>query len=161
MSIHVNNLHTTTKDPTAQSDLPYIGRRSLRSWDPPLHKEVPPLYQGIQVSSPLLYKQQTLTVLRYVNSPYLLHFWVLGDSSITDLTFGGSLADTPPVLSAWFFSFVLQVHPLACVWMINSLTIFVHHQCQCISWSHFPLRCKENYMRCVGGGSQNKGDHWA
>jgi len=28
----------------------------------------------------------------------------------------------------WFFSFVLQVHPLAHVWTINSLTIFVHHQ---------------------------------
>ena len=43
MSIHGNNLHTTTKDPTAQSDLPYMVRRSLRSWDPSLYKEVPPV----------------------------------------------------------------------------------------------------------------------
>ena len=27
-----------------------------------------------------------------------------------------------------FSFFFLQVHPLACVWTINSLTIFIHHQ---------------------------------
>ena len=64
----------------------------------------------------------------YVNSPYPLHYWVLGDSSIIDLTCEGSLANTPLVLSNWFFSFVLQVHPLAHMWAINSLTIFMHHQ---------------------------------
>ena len=32
------------------------------------------------------------------------------------------------MLSDWFFSFVLQVHPLTRVWTINSLTIFARHQ---------------------------------
>ena len=126
MSIHGNYLGVITKDPTAQSNLLYMGRCSQVSWDPSLYKEIPS-YQGIQVSSPPLYKQQTITHLRYVNSLYLLHSWVLRDSSITDLTIGKFLAGTPPVLFDWFFSFVLQVHPLTRVWTINSLTIFVHH----------------------------------
>ena len=111
MSLHGNYLHITTKDPTSQSNLLYVGRWSQLSWDPSLFKEIPP-YQGIRVSSPPLYKQQTITHLRYVNSLYLLHSWVLRDSSITDLTIGKFLAGTPPVLFDWFFSFVLQVHPL-------------------------------------------------
>ena len=126
MSLHGNYLHITTKDPTSQSNLLYVGRWSQLSWDPSLFKEIPP-YQGIRVSSPPLYKPQTLTFLRYMNSPWLWRAWVLGDSSITNLTFEESLAGTPSVLSDWFFSFVLQVHPLARVWKINSLTIFVHH----------------------------------
>ena len=32
-----------TKDPTTQLDIPYVGRRSPRSWDPPLHKKGPPV----------------------------------------------------------------------------------------------------------------------
>ena len=111
MSIHGNYLGVITKDSTAQSNLLYMGRCSQVSWDPSLYKEIPS-YQGIQVSSPPLYKQQTITHLRYVNSLYLLHSWVLRDSSVTDLTIGKFLAGTPPVLFDWFFSFVLQVHPL-------------------------------------------------
>ena len=53
-----------------------------------------PEYKRIQVSSLPLYKPQTLPFLRYVNPPYLLHSWVLGKSSITNLTFGGSLVGT-------------------------------------------------------------------
>ena len=47
ISIHGNNLRTTTKDPTAQSDYHSMGRRSLRSWDPPLHKEIPPVSRDL------------------------------------------------------------------------------------------------------------------
>ena len=43
ISIHGNNLRTMTKDPTTQSDLPYMGKRTPRSWDPPLHREIPPV----------------------------------------------------------------------------------------------------------------------
>ena len=121
-----NYLHTTTKDPLTQSNLLYMERWSRVCRDPSLYKEIP-MYQGIRVSSLLLYKPQTLPFLRYVNSPYLLHSWILGDFSIIDLTFRGSLASTPLVPFNWFFSFVLQVPPLARVWTINSRTIFVHH----------------------------------
>ena len=62
--------------------------------DPSLYKEIP-LYQRIWVSSLPLYKPQTLPFLRYMNSPYLLHSWVLEDSSIIDLTFRVFLANTP------------------------------------------------------------------
>ena len=62
MSLHGNYLHITTKDSITQSDLLYMGRWSQISWDPSLYKEIPS-YQGIQVSSPLLYQPQTLTFL--------------------------------------------------------------------------------------------------
>lgn len=65
-----------------------------------------PLNQGIQVSSPLPYKQQILTFLWYMSSPQLLYSWVRGASSITNLTFGEFLAGTPPVLYRFFLSFL-------------------------------------------------------
>ena len=98
------------------------GKRSPKISGPltpyPLHKETtpPPQHQGIRVSFPLLYKHQTLNFSRYANSCTLKF---LGDYSITNF----SLAGTSSVLSVWFFSFVLQVHSLARVWTINSLTI--------------------------------------
>ena len=129
------------KGPTMQSDLLYIGRWSRVSWDHSFYKETPP-YHGIRVSSLPLHKSQTLPFLRYVNSPYFLYFWVLGDSSIIALTFRGSLASTPLVPFDWFFYFVLQVHPLARVWMINLQTIFVHHQLvSSVGTSDRPYRC--------------------
>ena len=101
ISIHGNNLHTTTKDPIAQSDLPYMGKRS-RDLGILLSLRKSPLYQGIQDSSLLLYKQPTLTFLRYANSPQILHSWVLRDSSITILIFGGFLASIPPMYTHWY-----------------------------------------------------------
>ena len=38
-----NNLHTMTKDPTARSNLPYMGKESPRSWDLFLYKDIPPI----------------------------------------------------------------------------------------------------------------------
>ena len=77
----------------------------------------------ISISLTLLYKNQASSSSRYVQFPNSHTFKVIGDFSITYLTFGGSLIDTLPVLSVGSSHFILQIAPIATCVMINSLII--------------------------------------
>ena len=66
----------------------------------------------ILVSSIPLYKHQTASSSRYVEFPNSQTFRVVGNHSVTDLTFRGSLVSTPPVLFIGSSPFVLQVPPV-------------------------------------------------
>lgn len=70
-----------------------------------------------------LYTLQASSSSRYVQFLNSHTFKVIGDSSVTDLTFGGSLVDTPLMLSISSSHFILQIPPIIARVMINSLTI--------------------------------------
>ena len=96
-----NNLLATPKNPTTRSYLPSIEKRNPRISESQLQST---LYKEIPI-----FKESQLVLHYYINTEPSLpwgmwnflvsHYWVLGDSFITDLIFGRSLAYTPLVLS--------------------------------------------------------------
>ena len=80
---------------------------------------------GILISPTPLYKHQASSYLRYAK--ILLALVSLSYSSITNLTFRGSLASTKLALSIGSSPSCSLGTQLACIWTINSLTILVDH----------------------------------
>ena len=75
----------------------------------PVRKE--PTFTGNMVSSTSLYKHQVFSSLRYVKFPSWHTFRFIRDHSVTELTFGGSLAGISSVLFISSSPFILLVPP--------------------------------------------------